>query len=105
MPFGYSNPLEIADLSTTTTFTGVNVCFNLQAVADMTTFNQLRVLHLEGNTLLDRTSSHSFSTRQLCGTTTTISPFVISQNPNAAPTAANGNIGGKIGRASCRERE
>jgi len=97
MPFGYGSPAEIADISTTVTFTGgITTCFNLQAVTDSNLFNQLRILHLEGNTLVDRTSSHSFSTRQLCANTTTISPFVISQNPNAAPTAANGNIGGTI---------
>ncbi len=100
MPFGYNSPLEVSDISTTAFFNGgITSCFNLPAVTDSTLFNQLRILHLEGNTLVDRTSSHSFSTRQLCGTTTTISPFVISQNPNAAPTAANGNIGGTIADA------
>ncbi|HVS82090.1 MAG TPA: LamG-like jellyroll fold domain-containing protein [Pyrinomonadaceae bacterium] len=97
MPFGYGIPIEIADISTTKTFTGnATVCFNLQAVSDMTTFNQLRVLHLEGNLLIDRTSSHYFAQRSLCATTSSLSPFVISQSPNAPPTAANGNIGGTI---------
>src|SRR5436190_1906306 len=102
MPFGYNDPLHIADISTTATFNGgVTTCFNLQAVSDMTTFNQLHVLHLEGNTLIDRTTSHFFPQRQLCANTTTISPFVISQNPNAAPTAADGYIGGTITDGSC----
>jgi hypothetical protein len=101
MPFGYDIPIEIADISTTKTFTGnAQVCFTLQAVTDQTTFNQLRVLHLEGNLLIDRTSSHFFAQRQLCATTTTLSPFVISQNASLAPTAANGSVTGTITDAS-----
>src|SRR5439155_4005315 len=97
MPFGYNNPLEVSDISVTAFFNGgITTCFNLPAVSDMTTFNQLHVLHLDGNTLVDLTTSHFFPQRQLCANTSTISPFVISQNPNAAPTAINGSVGGII---------
>ncbi len=99
MPFGYDTPIEIADISTTKTFTGgVTVCFNLQAVTDQTTFNQLRVLHLEGNVLVDRTSSHFLATRSLCATVSSLSPFVITQNQNAGPTAAPASISGQVTR-------
>src|SRR5256884_1526374 len=97
MPFGYSSPFEVSDISVNAFFTGgVTVCFNLPAVPDQPTFDQLRVLHLEGNTLVDRTSSRFFPARQLCATVSSFSPFVISANRNAGPTAANGSISGAI---------
>ena len=63
----------------------------------------MRILHLEGNILVDRTSSHYFPLRYLCATVPAgvgFSPFVISQNPNVTPSAADGNIGGTITDAS-----
>jgi hypothetical protein len=96
MPFGFNSPLHVADISTTATFSGgVNVCFNLQASEFAGPFTQLRVLHLEGNDLVNRTTSANPNTRTLCATVTSLSPFVIAQNPNL-PTAAAATISGSI---------
>jgi hypothetical protein len=97
MPFGYNSPLHVADITTNATFTGGGrVCFNLQAQEFAAApFQQLRILHLEGNDLVNRTSFAQGSTRTLCADVSSLSPFVITQNPTA-PTAANGSIGGTI---------
>jgi plastocyanin len=97
MPFGYDNPIHVAAISTAATFTGgVRTCFNLQAVNDVATFLQLRILHQEGNDLVNRTSFAQFSTRTLCADLSSFSPLVIAQNTNASPTAAPASIGGRI---------
>jgi hypothetical protein len=96
MPFGYNAPLDIGDVSTLATFTGgVKVCFLLPAITDSNLFKQLRILHLESNDLVNRTSFADVTNQTLCANVTSLSPFVIAQNTNA-PTAANGNISGTI---------
>ncbi len=96
MPFGYNSPLEVADVSTTVTFTGTTrVCFNLQASQFDVPFTQLRILHLEGNDLVNRTSLSQPSTRTLCADVTSFSPFVIAQN-TIAPTSASLTLSGRV---------
>ena len=96
MPFGYNTPLEIADISSDTTFNGTaRVCFNLQSLEFGGSFQQLRILHLEGNDLVNRTSSSQPATRTLCADVSSLSPFVIAQNVNA-PSASSSVISGRI---------
>lgn len=63
----------------------VTTCFNTPAVNDQTEFNSLAVLHRELNQatgqyeLFDRTSSRTFSTRTICATTTSFSPFYLAR--------------------------
>jgi hypothetical protein len=96
MPFGYQPPLEIVDISSEGLFNGpVNICFNLQATEFNAPFQQLRILHLEGNELVNRTTSSSPTTRTLCASVTSLSPFVIAQNvtvPSAAPAVITGRV-------------
>jgi hypothetical protein len=79
IPGGFAISDSIAfEVSTTAAFNGpVNVCFNVTSVNDMTEFNNLRVLHKEGDLLVDRTSSHDFPNRKICATTTSFSPFYL----------------------------
>ncbi|HLE63640.1 MAG TPA: LamG-like jellyroll fold domain-containing protein, partial [Pyrinomonadaceae bacterium] len=96
MPFGFSPPLEVVDISSNTAFNGTaRVCFNLQAAEFSGPFLQLRILHVEGNELVNRTSFSQPATRALCADVTSLSPFVITQNLNA-PTAAPARISGRV---------
>lgn len=96
MPFGYNPPLEIADISSDTIFNGTaRVCFNLQSLEFGGSFQQLRILHLEGNDLVNRTSLSQPATRTLCADVSSLSPFVIAQNVNL-PSASSSIISGRI---------
>ena len=97
MPFGFNAPLHVADISTTAGLLGTTrVCFDLQA-PDFTAapFTQLRVLHLEGNNLINRTSFASPNTRTLCADVGSFSQFVIARD-TTAPTAAPATIAGQV---------
>lgn len=77
------------EISTTAAFTApVTVCFNVPPVVapTQTAFNALSLMHNEGGVLVDRTSSRNFATRTICGSVTTLSPFVLAElvNPNLA---------------------
>jgi hypothetical protein len=66
----------------------VTTCFKVPSINDETEFASLRVLHreLDATTnqyeLIDRTSSNDFSTRSVCATTTSFSPFYIARFGN-----------------------
>jgi len=66
----------------------VTTCFNIPTVNDETEFNSLAVLHRELNEvtgqyeLIDRTSSRTFSTRAICATTASFSPFYLVRKNN-----------------------
>lgn len=84
------------DISTTAAFTGpVTTCITMPNSIDFNTFSQLRLLHGEAATLVNRTSSSNFATKTLCATTNTLSPFVVAFDPGA-PTAAPASISGRI---------
>ena len=51
----------------------------MSSVTDQTTFANLKVLHGENGVLVDRTSSHDFSTKMVCATVPSLSPFVIAR--------------------------
>lgn len=70
-------------------FTGaVTTCFSVSTINDFVEFSNLRVLHRELNIttnqyeLVDRTTSSDFSTRTICATTTSFSPFYIARVGN-----------------------
>lgn len=69
----------VFEISTTANVTGdVDVCFTLTDTSiDSITFAALRVMHNEGGTLVNRTSSSDFPTRTLCATVSSLSPFAI----------------------------
>ena len=58
----------------------ITLCFNVSSVGDPDEFAQLRVLHGEDGVLVDRTSSHDFTTGTICAVVDSLSPFVIARS-------------------------
>jgi hypothetical protein len=76
--FALSNNLGAYDISTTATYSGtVTLCFPALTVNDVGTFNNLQLIHIVDGTATNITSSHDFSTRSVCGSTMSLSPFVL----------------------------
>jgi hypothetical protein len=72
------NGAQAFDITTTAAVTGlITTCFRVPEVNDQTEFENLRVLHGEGNTLVDRTASVDFANRRVCAATSSLSPFVV----------------------------
>jgi len=87
--YGLSNNLGAFDVSTTATFSGsVTLCFQALTVNDVTTFNNLQLFHIVNGTSVNITSSRDFTTRTVCGTTTSLSPFVLF-SPSTSTTLAS----------------
>jgi uncharacterized delta-60 repeat protein len=82
------------EVYTTSSYTGpITVCFTLSSLDDAT-FAIARLFHNDGNGLVDVTSSKDPSTKTICGTVSSLSPFVILKPPYQAtiqqPINANG---------------
>jgi hypothetical protein len=76
--FSLSNNLGAYDISTTASYSGtVSLCFQALTVNDLSTFNNLQLVHVVNGSLVNITSSHDFSTRTVCGSTASFSPFVL----------------------------
>ena len=76
--FSLSNNLGAYDISTTANYSGsVTLCFQALTVNDPGTFNSLTLLHIVNGAPVNITSSYDFPTRTICGTTATLSPFVL----------------------------
>lgn len=83
------------NITSTATATGnIQVCLNVPATFDLTRLNRLKILHGEGGSFIDRTSSVDFRKRQLCANVTSLSPFVIAEG--LVPTAASVTISGRV---------
>jgi len=66
------------DISTTAVVQApLTVCFNLPSVTDPTIFGQLRIVHRENGSLIDRTASQDFSTKMICASVSSLSPFLV----------------------------
>jgi hypothetical protein len=81
VPSGFSiGGFGAFEINTTATYTPpITVCVTLPSALTQTQFNQLRFMHNENGTLVDRTSSRTFSTRRLCATVDSLSPFAIAE--------------------------
>lgn len=80
--FSVTDNLGAYDISTTATFSAsssspVTLCFQAVTVNDPTTFNNLTLLHIVNGVAQNITSSYNYSTRTICGTTTSFSPFIL----------------------------
>jgi Beta-propeller repeat len=76
--FYLSDNLGAYDISTTAVYSGtVTLCFQALTVNDLATFDGLQILHVVNGTPVNIASSYDFSTRTICGTTTSFSPFVL----------------------------
>ena len=95
LPAGFTQTGLAYDISTTAAYTGaINLCFHIPSVNDATEFSRLKVFHSEGGTLVDKTTSFVYSTRLVCGSVQSLSPFVIANE--LAPTAATVSVGGRV---------
>ena len=75
------------DVTTTAATTGdIDVCINGINEFSQTAFADLRILHGEGASWVDRTNSSNFIKRQICARVSSLSPFVIAQG---APVATH----------------
>ncbi len=68
------------DVTTNATFNGsVDICFLAPDTVNAARLSRLRVLHGEGDTLVDRTTNRSAPPRFVCSTVTSFSPFVLAE--------------------------
>ena len=66
------------DITTSATVESpITTCFNVTTVTDPAAFAQLRILHNENGTLIDRTSSQDFALKTVCANVNSLSPFVV----------------------------
>jgi hypothetical protein len=87
--------LPAFDLSTTASFDPpIGICFYLPSITDAGFFSGLKILHNEDGVLVDRTTGQNFGAKIVCGSVSSLSPFVIGHT--ATPTAANGKVSGQI---------
>jgi hypothetical protein len=103
VPSGYViNGSSVAfEVSTTAGYTPpVDLCFALPAVTEATAFNNLALLHNEGGTLVDRTTSHDFAAKKVCGRVNSLSPFAVVSKITLQYTAATFSPGENSGSVS-----
>jgi probable HAF family extracellular repeat protein len=82
--FKLGNPPTYYDISTTATFTGsATICIDYSA-ASYGNESKLKLLHFENGAWVDITTSLDTSTKTICGTTTSFSPFLVAEQ-NLAP--------------------
>jgi hypothetical protein len=94
-PAGYLSTGPALDISTTATVTGaINVCISVPYITDGAAFDKLKLLHLEGGTLVDRTTGKNSVEKIVCGSLPSLSPVVVAVGNS--PTAASAYITGKV---------
>jgi hypothetical protein len=92
LPNGYALLGPAYDITTTSTYSGpITACFNIPNSASERTFSRFRVLHGEGGGLIDRTSSKNISSKTVCATVNTLSPFIIAAT-NSPPEAKGKSV-------------
>jgi biotin operon repressor len=87
MPNGYAvTASSVAfDVSTTATYTGpIDICFALPAGIDAEAFDSMSVLHKENGEWIERTVSRNFNNRNVCGSVSSLSPFVVASKMTIA---------------------
>jgi hypothetical protein len=83
------------DITTTAVYIPpATVCLQVPSITTAVAFSRLALFHDEGGVLVGRTASRDFATRTICGSVTSLSPFVVLEN--LAPTAANVSVGGRV---------
>ena len=82
VPAGYTivGNSQAYNITSTAEVSGtIDVCVKTVAVVDPVQFNRLALLHGEFGALVDRTTSRDYIRREICGLTTSLSPFVIAK--------------------------
>jgi Lamin Tail Domain/Putative Ig domain/Carboxypeptidase regulatory-like domain/Domain of unknown function (DUF4214) len=83
------------DISTTATVTApINVCISVPYITDAAAFDKLKILHLEGGTLVDHTTGKDSAQKIVCGSLPSLSPVVVALGNS--PTAADSTLTGKV---------
>ena len=99
-PSGFVIANQAYEISTTAAYAApVTVCFKNLYGFTQTAFNALSLMHMEGGVLVDKTTSRDFSLRRICGTVTTLSPFVLAQQTGgggASPKTSLPSITGLV---------
>jgi uncharacterized delta-60 repeat protein len=86
--FQVAGPDVAFEVYTTSSYTGpITVCFTLASLDDPT-FAIARILHNNGNGLVDVTSSKDAVTKTICATVSSLSPFVVVKPPYLAAVQA-----------------
>ena len=84
------------DITTTAAYTPpLMVCLGVPASISQQIFLSLTLLHGEGGVLVDRTTARFTDTngyRTVCGSVSSLSPFVLAQAPAAAPATVDGRV-------------
>ncbi len=78
LPGGYVIGTQAYEITTTASVSPpIQVCFSVPAsiAPTQSAFNRLSLMHNENGSLIDRTTSRNFTTRTICATTTSLSPF------------------------------
>ena len=88
--FTIQSHVQAYDIATTATFSSATVCIKVPMIFDQTAFNRLRILHVEGGALIDRTSSRSYFRREVCGPVTSLSPFLLADSSIVSPPVLSG---------------
>jgi hypothetical protein len=82
--------VQAYSIATTAVFDNATVCIKVPTVFDLVTFNSLRILHVEGGVLVDRTTSRDYARREVCGVVTSFSPFLMATSPLPPAPVLNG---------------
>jgi len=91
-PGGFALATLAYDLSTTAMHSGViTSCFWVPTITTQAAFDNVRILHNENGTLVDRTINSgplapNFSTKTVCASTTSLSPFAVAVFHKKPPT-------------------
>lgn len=64
----------------------ITICFTVPSSTSSSAFNAMALLHNEGGVLVDRTTTRTFSTKQICGSVTTLSPFALGEHIENLPS-------------------
>ena len=91
----YNSSSPSYDISTTATFTGnVTVCIHIPDIPTAS-YPTLHLLHKEAGVLVDRTTGVNTAAKTICGSVSSLSPFIVASGP-ATTTAAGISISGRV---------
>jgi Bacterial Ig-like domain/Lamin Tail Domain/Carboxypeptidase regulatory-like domain/Calx-beta domain len=71
-----------------------NICVSVPYITDPVAFKNLKLLHNQSGVLVDITTGEDSVNKLICGSSPSLSPFVVALGPT--PTAANSNVSGRI---------
>lgn len=100
LPTGYTlcPDCPAYEITTTANYTPpIEVCLGVPASVTESLFLRMRLLHGENGVLVDRTTNRitdGNGQRFVCGSVNSLSPFILASN--AAPTAANASVSGRV---------